>query len=541
MTQFRVLNFKSETMKRLFYFSGYRLKVFLWKNRYLQAELSFQPDNSGLNAFRKYLQQSVNIPTKFLVDVIEEDFRIEKVPHVGSKDRKAVISRLIDRFYRSSQQYCYHEVIGRDKTGRKDDQILIGAMTNPQLIQPWLSIIDECDVPVSGIWSLPLISSLLLNKIDANKGITLLVSQQVNSNVRQSLFRNGKLLSSRQSIISQDIRDTENSGFYIAPEVEKTLMFFRNQRLLSDNEIVNLHVIGSEKQLKSLQQVFVSDEKQKTTVHSTVDIIKKLKLKNIDDGFSDGIFSWICSNQPFKLSHYGHLSQFNHYYYSIASAVLYMVSTIIFVLGFLLIEYNISSALGDENEINLLKKTEHEYRKVYAKNFKPYEAVFENADMMNSAVILAQRIKYNSKTSPLDFMLQLSQIISDKTLPDIEIDRIQWRPANTDKMHHVVNDPNAKAVDFTENTPILHQAIIKGRINVNKNNYRESVSQLDAIIKALKTYPSVVNVLVKTMPVDLRSSSRFSSESGINIKHRKNNQATGIFSLQVTMRASSNG
>jgi len=221
---------------------------------------SFEPTDSGLEKFRNYLSQTENIAGKFLVDVIEEDFRNEKIPHVGSRDRNAVIQRLIDRFYRSSKDYCYSEVIGREKSGRKDDIVLLGAMTNPRLIQPWIAILDECEVPLSGIWSLPLISKGLLKTIKASTGIVLLVSQQVNSNVRQTLFRDGKLISSRQSIINQDINDISGIGELAAPEVKRTIQFLRAQGLIGENEIIQLHILGSDEQLLSLQQSFNSSE-----------------------------------------------------------------------------------------------------------------------------------------------------------------------------------------------------------------------------------------------------------------------------------------
>ncbi len=518
------------------------MKVFHWKNRTLSGEVSFFPTDAGFEAFRNYLLQSVNIPAKFLVDVIEEDFRIEMVPHVGSKDRKAVVGRLIDRYYRSSQQYCYDEVIGRLKTGRKDDKVLIGAMTNPMLIQPWLSIIDECEVPLSGIWSLPLVSRSLLNKINAQKGMTLLVTQQVNSNVRQSLFCNGKLLSSRQSIINQDISDTSRIGEYSAPEVEKTLLFLRNQGLLSNEAIVNLHIVGSDEQIKSLKQAFVSDERQVVFIHSTQAIIKLLKLKNIKGGLSDNIFSWLCCNQGYSLSHYGEFSQFNRYFYSIASTVLYVASVIILVLGFLLTESNISTAFGHKEEIALLNKEAQEYKNIYSEKFKKFESLFKNAGVMNSVVELAKRIKHNSKTSPLDFMLHLSHIPGDKKLPQFELDKIEWWPVQMDRNHHVIaTGNNGAGINFTEKTAVLNRAIIKGRINVSKTNYRKSISQVDAIIAALKNDSQVISVEVKKMPVDLRSSSKFSTESGIKISEKKTGESGGMFTLQITMRASDDG
>ena len=191
-------------MKRILYFTGHRLTAFHWKGKKLTGSCSFEPDNDGYEKFERYLASSIKTPVKFLVDVIEEDFRIESAPHVYGNDRKAVISRMLDRFYKASKQYTYYEVLDRQKTGRRDDNVLLGAMTNPQLVEPWVKIIEENEVPLSGIWSLPLVSQHLLPCIGAKKGCVLLVSQQVNSNLRQTFFRDGKMLSSRQSVVNQD-------------------------------------------------------------------------------------------------------------------------------------------------------------------------------------------------------------------------------------------------------------------------------------------------------------------------------------------------
>ena len=526
-------------MKRLFYFTGYRLKVFHWKNRTLVGEFSFEPTDTGLARFRQYLQQSVNIPARFLVDVIEEDFRIETVPHVGNRDRNAVIHRLIDRYYRSSQQYCYHEVIGREKSGRKDDRVLIGAMTNPMLIQPWLSIIDECEVPLAGIWSLPLVSHHLLKKINAHKGATLLVSQQVNSNVRQSLFRDGKLLSSRQSIINQDIRDSNRIGEYAAPEVEKTLAFLRNQELLTSSESVNLHIIGNDQQIDSLRTSFISDESQRVYIHSTRALIESYRLKNTTGSYADEIFSWLCNSQTWGISHYGDYSQFSRYISAMASVALYVASIVILVTGFLLTEANISEAIGYKESAQLLNREEQQYRQIYTAKFRQYEGVFNNAGVMNAAVDLADTIKHNSQTSPLDFMLQLSHILADKTLPEIEIDRIQWRAINTGE------ENTAKAgagkhtrTNFTSKNEVVHQALIKGRISAAENNYRESVLQVNAILHALESSPAVIAVKAVSVPVDLRQDSKFSTESGLESTNNKKPELSGVFKINITMHAS---
>ena len=519
-------------MKRLFYFTGYRLSVLHWKGKQLLGTTSFEPTEKGLEMFRAYLSNTENISSKFLVDVIEEDFRNEKIPHVGARDRNAVISRLVDRFYRSSRQYSYSAIIGREKSGRKDDIVLLGAMTNPQLIQPWLTIIDECEVPLSGIWTLPLISKKLLKTIKASSGVVLLVSQQVNSNVRQTLFRDGKLISSRQSIINQDSNDISGIGELAAPEVKRTIEFIRAQGLVGINELINLHILGSDEQLISLQQYFKADEQQNVAIHPIAELHKKLGLKDVGEKFSDGIFAWYCVAQDITVSHYGETREFNRYHNKLAASALYVASLLVLIAGALLTQSNISDAIEYEKSIGLLKQEESSYKELYSKKFEEFEDVFQNAGVMNSAVELAGQIKRNSATSPLDFLITLSEIISKDVSTNIQIDKIEWSAINIDERDGMVSRAN-----FTGKLMVRHGAVVTGRIDIPENNYRDSVDHIQRIIDSLNASERVEKVEALKMPVDLRSESKFSTESGVDIKRRSNLETTGVFSLRITMKA----
>jgi hypothetical protein len=522
-------------MKRLFYFTGYRLTVLHWKGRQLVGSCSFEPTEYGLDSFRNYLRQTENLPGKFLVDVIEEDFRNEKIPHVGSKDRNSVISRLIDRYYRSSQDYCYSEVIGRVKDGRKDDIVLIGAITNPQLIQPWLSVLDECEVPLSGIWTLPLISKKLLTTLKMTKGVVLLVSQQVNSNVRQTLFRDSKLITSRQSIINQDMNDISGIGQLAAPEVNRTMEFLRAQNLVGSDEIINLHILGSNEQLQSLQQSFKSDEKKKVVIHSIADIQNKLGIKGTGEKFSDNIFAWLCVSQNLSAAHYGERQSFNRYFNRLAATALYVASLFVLIAGVLITESNISDALEYEKSIELLAQEETNYKDLYAKKFKDFEEVFQNAGIMNSAVELAEQIRINSSTSPLDFLISLSNILSQQEVGTVHIDKIEWQASSVNEKNNKVGKV-AKA-NFTAKLPVKHRAIVTGRIAHPEQNYRESIEQIQTIISSLKSSPRIETAEVIKMPVDLRSESKFSTESGVEIRQGIKGKVFGGFSLKITMKA----
>lgn len=524
-------------MNRVFYFSGHRLTVFHWDRKVFYGACSFEPDSEGIEKFKEYLKTSSNSPSRLLVDVIEEDFRIETIPHVFGKDREAVIERLQDRYYRSSGQYVYAEVIGRSKTGRKDDKVLIGGITNPSMMSVWKDAIEECQIPLIGIWTLPLISKNLLPLINEKQGAVLLVSQQVNSNLRQTFFRDGKMLSSRQSVISQDEKDTSNIGKYAAPEVERTVAFLRNQRLIENNETVNIHILGSEQQYESLQSEFKTDALSEIKIHKLTELQNKVGLQGLSGKFSDGIFTWLCAKQLALQAHYGEAKEYSQYYYVLGAKFLRAASVLMLLSALLITESNLSGVIEHERSITLLGEQATEYKKTYKRRFEEYEPVFKHARSMNAAVDLADQIYLHGKTSPLDFMIEVSEVLSQPGLGEVYVDKIEWETEQY-KIKGDVKKVLKGGVDVTSSDPVRHVGIIRGRISVSDKNYRASVFQVNRIISALSKHDRIEQVEALEMPVEVRSEKDFTDESGLKVK--VTNKSSGKFALKVMMKGAVN-
>ena len=151
---------------------------------------------------------------------------------------------------------------------------------------------------------------------------------------------------------------------------------------------------------------------------------------------------------------------------------------------------------------------------------------------MNSAVELAEQIKINSATSPLDFLISLSDVISNEEVGTVLIDKIEWQAIYVNKK----NKKEGKA-NFTDSLPVKHNAIVTGRIDQSEHNYRESIEQIQAIVHSLKANPRIEYAEVMKMPVDLRSESKFSTESGVEMKQSNKREKSGIFTLKITMKA----
>ncbi|MFB3090246.1 MAG: hypothetical protein ACE1ZG_02720, partial [Gammaproteobacteria bacterium] len=161
------LKFSSSTRRALLVSSD-KLAVYHWVNNNLGSSYLFDGSPEGFEYFGHYLDEVPNDPVYVLLDTAGEEYRLDTIPHVFGADRRAIIERKQDRMFRGTP-YLYAEVQGREKAGRRDDNVMFSAVTNTDTIQLWLKILEEHIVPVAGVVSVPL---LLQNNADVIPGMS---------------------------------------------------------------------------------------------------------------------------------------------------------------------------------------------------------------------------------------------------------------------------------------------------------------------------------------------------------------------------------
>src|SRR6185295_743295 len=114
----------------------------------------FDNSEEGLSAFQEYLAQIRNLSVHMMVDAVEEDYRIELLPHAYGSERSE----------------------SREAGKRRDDRYLFCALTNPELIAAWVEAIIERGLPIAGIYLLPTVSQGLVEKLEIDQTNLLVVS-----------------------------------------------------------------------------------------------------------------------------------------------------------------------------------------------------------------------------------------------------------------------------------------------------------------------------------------------------------------------------
>ena len=88
--------------------------------------------------------------------------------------------------------------LGYEKTQRKNERVLLSALTNPAHFAPWLQAIDNAEARLAGIYTVAQLGGQLLKKIGQSAGRCLLLTLQDQS-IRESYLVNGHAHFSRMA------------------------------------------------------------------------------------------------------------------------------------------------------------------------------------------------------------------------------------------------------------------------------------------------------------------------------------------------------
>jgi len=526
-------------VKRIFYYSGYRLSVFHWKNDTCIATFTFNPSDKGIEKFKIYLNSTTNTPVRFLVDLIEEDFKKENIPHVGSNDRKSIIRRIIDRQYRKSKDYVHYKIIDREQTGRKDDIILYSVLSNPEILEPWLNPIKDCNIAISGIWSLPLLSEDLFSKLKNKENNVLLVSQQVPSNLRQTFIKNGKFESSRSAVVNLE---DATIGEYISIEIEQTIRFLSNQRQIGFDEKIQINIICREEDLVEIKSRCIETPMRTFHYYHINTIQELLSYKTLSSetpesaitDYSNSIYSYVCAKKLLPIGHYGPQSLFKSYYNQILSNTLNTLS-ILTLLGSII--YSLSSytdATALKNEIVVINNQIDSVNNSYDNIIKKYKGKLSNAKMMQASVLLAEKIQKQADASPQAFMTNISKTLTKYQIFNTKITKITWQQYQKDEIENINN--NKTLTDYAKHDEINQFATIGGYIKISEVTLKQSVDKVNSIVSALKKSPLIKSVNIKHIPVDARSESSIENENGTDQKDdKRSDKSKGLFEIELLM------
>ena len=519
-------------MQRIFYFSGYRMKVFEWDERELLGSFDFEPDEDGLNSFEEFLRDAIPTTTKLLVDMIEEEFLRETIPHVNFWDRKLLIKRLVERHYREEDN-IHVQIIGRNTKGRKDDQVLISALTNTGLLEPWLARMDKYAVKVAGVWSLPLLMSRVFKANFQGEDNTLVVTRQIRSALRNTYFRKGKLLLSRQAKFDQNIWENDTTEAFVSNLQRGTreiYNFLINQRVMENSEQLVVQCVVPERQIDEAIYLSKNDASIQYNFTTLNQVFSHYRLDAREEPRADVLMSYICSRESIFSDHYSSEERTASFYSYLVDRIIrqsWEFSTLLFVTVAVLLALA-SIDIGEDR-----KKTEYqtaalssEYDRFYSANQEELDSAID----ISKSIALIESLKEFTDQAPQKFFIPLGRVLSDPNFDILQLERLEWKKYKILELQDIIrsheaelapaatpydqySEPQDEGVEDTHSLqPLLK---ISGLVDTDALTYQETVERMNALSNALEGIDEVERVLMLRIPVDVRSRSSFSDQVGV--------------------------
>lgn len=489
----------------LLFLSSDRLHAQLMDGGKIASQYEFSDSPDGHDAFAVMLQ-SVSCQTYLLVDLIEEDFRQETVPHLIGGKRNALLQRKFEQFYRATP-FRQATLLQRQKGGRRDDDMLFSALTNPALIVPWLDIMLAQRVPLVGIYSVPQISAPLVK--DHPSSHLLLISWEKYSGLRQTYFSDHRLQISRLTPITADVSFHQA----VVTELGRTYQYLKSLSLLPAGQTLDVRLMGHHRDLVDLQMELPRDADMR---YEFVDLAQVAKQFRIDYDFADSDASQVFLHQLVAEPPKAHYANAEHTRYNMlcrlrsalnwGSAALLLSSLLLAAAGI----WQSSSDAGEAAELKAqAMRTQEEIRNITLS----FPATKTPASDMKSAVQIMRKLNRYGQI-PDEVLRPLSATLD--RYPQVELDGLAWH-----------TDASEPVADNTLADVPARIVTLDGRLTGFAGDYRAALNYLEDFRGALGAQGYQVTVLRRPLDVSPTGSISDQREAGAGMPG---------FSLKLSMR-----
>jgi len=488
--------------KTLLFLSAESFHATIWHGGKLGPSQYFSNDANGRGYFSTFLKQHP-YPAYLLVDVIEEDFRMETVPHLSGSARRNLRDRKFEQFYRNTP-FRQATVLHRQEEGRRDDEMLFSALTNPQRISPWLDAVLANHIPLVGIYSLPNISTPLLKDIPSDH--VLLLSWEKDAGLRQTYFNNKRLHFSRLIPINTNSTFSES----VATETPRTQQYLKSLSLPPPGEMLDVYIICDANDRKALETRLESSSELRYTYLDIRELGKRIKTKD-DYSSSDAtpLFLHLLANKS-PSSHYAN-SEHTHFY------LLWQLRRLLFGLAATAITvsalwsgmafWQAQNYVADTEPFNT--QTEHLKQQMQQIQHSFANSTVPAADM-KTAVLLTRKL--NEYTPPAEEFLKDLTLVLDK-FPQIKVDKLAWKTSAADAAPSAYP---AQVITF------------EGSLTGFGSDIRQALSYLERFQQTLKQQGYTVTE--QKLPLDISSKGSISGDT------HKSDGSSAQFTLKIIWR-----
>jgi hypothetical protein len=280
---------------RLLYLNTHRLSAYAWQQGKLRAEGVFENNDEGWRLFAEYLGEHGSSAFSLLANVAEEGHALETIPFLQGADRQTLITRKIGQHFLGTPLAAAIS-LGFEKSQRKNEKLLLSALTNPAHFEPWLNRLGDAAVPLVGIYTVAQLGGQLLKKLGQENGRCLLLTLQDHS-IRETYLVDGHAHFSRMAPLTDSSIAGIASAF--AAEAGKLHQYLIGQRLIGRDESLPAFIVAHPLTIPAVDKACAKGGPLNFTLIDSHQAAAKLKLHTPpEDNRSDLLFLHLLATAP---------------------------------------------------------------------------------------------------------------------------------------------------------------------------------------------------------------------------------------------------
>lgn len=510
--------------KLLAYHTGVHTEVYFWRGGVLFAGQRFDADAEGFAGFVAYLgKQAGRVPLYFLVDIAEEDFRLDTIPHVPGRSRAALIERKLGQLFRN-ETHRYAAIQGRMEEGRRDDRLLLCALTSEPSLRPWIDAALACGTPLAGIFSAPLLSQEIILKLGLDAIPHLLLLTRLNdSGLRQSYFQDGRLKFSRLVSVGDG---TDALIRAINEESDKARQYLSNQRLLPRDSCLEIHLLCRDDECGELVDGCADAPLRRFVLHPLRDVAATLKLRHHSSADVATLFLQFLARHDVK-NHYANTGETRRWRLKRVAFAMKSSGIALLAIGAVSAAYTIADGQNFAMQADQISLRAERLEAQTLAMRKALPALPAEPDVLKGSVELAKRLAAYPRT-PETLMTPIGRALA--TLPQIRLMHFKWIQTANPGL-----DINAKAglpegIAPNAGNEVLEMALLEGEVDPFID-YRDALAAVEQLIAKLESVPGL-QVAPVMLPIEVGPQSRLKGQLGEDAPPRAAN-----FALKLVYRA----
>lgn len=496
----------------LLYLSTHQMSACQWRSGRLSDEQSFPASDDGRERFAAYLKENGRSIFSLLVNVADEGFHIETIPFLRGADRKTVIERKLEQFFFNPPLRASLS-LGHEKSRRRDERVLLAALTNQAFFQPWIDILQESEVALSGLYSMPLLAPPLLRKLHLHQASCLLLTVQDKS-IRQSYFHNGELHFSRLT----PLQDSSIAGIAktFAAESPKLLQYLIGQRMIGrsqpitaqhlanpdtweTSQPITAHLLAHPDTWGTIRKSCIDTPNLRYNLLDITKCAQKVGLKTLPaDTRCESLFLHLLVSQPPKIQFAD--DDLRHQFQVGKIRSILWSSGAVALLGCLLLSGRfLFDAYSIAEQTTGLRAEASISRQRYSDIVKTFPSVPIDNETLKSVIdrYLAQETR---SVGPYGLYREVSRAL--QTDPAVEIERLDWKIGESDSAHA---DPN-RSTAGSRPVPVDSESIIvSGILKLPANtSTRQLLATFNHFVESFKA-DTKLHVEILRKPFDIES------------------------------------